>query len=294
MKVGAVYPSTELGGDVEALERFAVAIEAMGYDHLVLYDHVLGATHARRDPPLIGPYTEKDPFHDPLVAFSFLAGLTRRIELVTGILILPQRQTVLVARQAADVALLSRGRLRLGVGIGWNPVEYDALGEDFHRRGRKFDEQIPYLRRLWREELIDFAGNFHRIDRANLMPRPSAPIPIYCGGLSEPAYRRAAKLADGFIFGFVFNRDPLGGWRRIQEMLREEGRPVDGFVAQFTLHPTGERRLTIQDTVEAVTQLQDAQATGVTVNSMGKGFTGVEQHIDFMADAKSTVDAILA
>src|SRR5262249_49955317 len=160
---------------------------------------VLGAAHENRDPPLMA-YDENDPFHDPLVAFGYLAAITKRLELVTGVLILPQRQTALVARQAAHVDLLSGGRLFLGVGTGWNYVEYDALGHDFGSRGRRMDEQIPYLRRLWSETVISFEGEFDRIDRANLAPRPRRSIPIYCGGMVPAAYRRAARLADGFIF----------------------------------------------------------------------------------------------
>src|SRR5581483_6056407 len=155
MKIGVIYPQTELGGDPEAVRRIGISAEELGYHHLLAYDHVLGATHAR-EPKLTGPYTDKHPFHDPFVMFAHLAALTRRIEFVTGILILPQRQTGLVARQAADLDLLSGGRLRLGVGIGWNYVEYAALGQDFSTRGRRMAEQVNLLRRLWSEPLVDF------------------------------------------------------------------------------------------------------------------------------------------
>jgi alkanesulfonate monooxygenase SsuD/methylene tetrahydromethanopterin reductase-like flavin-dependent oxidoreductase (luciferase family) len=135
MKVGVVYPQIELGGDPNAVRRIGKAVEDLGFDYLLAYDHVLGAVHADRTPPLPGPYTERDPFHDPFVLFGYLAGITERIGLATGVLVLPQRQTALVARQAADVDLLSGGRLRLGVGVGWNHVEYEALGQDFRSRG---------------------------------------------------------------------------------------------------------------------------------------------------------------
>src|SRR3984957_18542098 len=147
--IGVVYPQTELRGDPEAVRRIGRAVEDLGFDHLSAYDHVLGAVHADRNPPLTGPYTEHDPFHDPFVMFAYLAGITQRLQFVTGILILPQRQTVLVARQAADLDLLSGDRLRLGVGIGWNYVEYTALGQDFHARGKRLAEQVELLRRLW-------------------------------------------------------------------------------------------------------------------------------------------------
>src|ERR1700722_8012266 len=178
MKIGVIYPQTELKGDPGAVRRIGLAAEELGYHHLLTYDHVLGATHDRM-PKLTGPYTEKDPFHDPFVMFAYLAGITKRLELVPGILILPQRQTVLVARQAADLDLLSGERLRLGVGIGWDYVEYDSLGQDFRRRGKRVGEQISLLRRLWSEPLVKFEGAFDRVDRGTLNPRPRRPIPIW-------------------------------------------------------------------------------------------------------------------
>ncbi len=200
MEIGVVYPQIELSGDPEAVRRIGMAVEELGFDHLLAYDHVLGAVHAHRTPPLTGPYTENDPFHDPLVMFAYLAALTHRIGLTTGVLILPQRQTALVARQAADVDLLSGGRLRLGVGIGWNHVEYEALGQDFHTRGARQEEQIELLRRLFTEPVVDFLGRFDRVDRAALLPKPARAMPLWLGGYSDAAFDRAARLADGFIF----------------------------------------------------------------------------------------------
>src|SRR4030081_3577040 len=200
MEIGVVYPQTELRGDPDAVRRIGRAVEDLGFDHLLAYDHVLGAVHADRTPPLTGPYTEHDPFHDPFLMFAYLAAITQRIGFATGILILPQRPTALVARQAADVDLLSGGRLRLGVGVGWNPVEYEALGQDFRTRGARQEEQIELLRRLFTEPVVDFSGRFHRVDRAALVPKPARPIPIWLGGSSEVAFDRAARLANGFIF----------------------------------------------------------------------------------------------
>src|SRR5580698_63345 len=200
MQIGVVYPQIELGGDPIAVRRLGLAVEQLGFDYLLAYDHVLGAVHADRIPLLTGPYTEHDPFHDPLVMFAYLAGITQRIHFATGVLILPQRQTALVARQAADLELLSGGRLRLGVGIGWNHVEYQALGEEFRTRGARQEEQIGLLRALFTEPIVDFDGRFDRIDRAALVPKPDRPIPIWLGGSSEAAHERAARLADGFIF----------------------------------------------------------------------------------------------
>jgi probable F420-dependent oxidoreductase len=201
VRLGAIFPTTEIGDDPAAIRDWAQAAEALGYHHIVVYDHVLGAVHAGRTPPLGGPYTERDAFHEPFVLFGFLAAVTQRIELCTGVLILPQRQTALVAKQAAEVDLLSRGRLRLGVGTGWNHVEYESLGTSFEDRGARFDEQVTLLRALWREPLVDFSGRFHRVDRANLLPRPRREIPIWFGGFTPVAVRRAARVGDGILFG---------------------------------------------------------------------------------------------
>ena len=177
VQIGVVYPQIELGGDPTAVRRFGRAVEELGFDYLLAYDHVLGAVHAGRTPRLTGPYTERDPFHDPFVMFAYLAGMTERIGFATGVLILPQRQTALVARQAADVDLLSGGRLRLGVGVGWSPVEYQALGQDFRSRGARQEEQIELLRRLFTEPVVDFVGRFDRVDRAALVPKPARSVP---------------------------------------------------------------------------------------------------------------------
>lgn len=278
MKLGVIYPQIELRGDPRALDALARATEALGYDYFAMFDHVAGAVREGRDAPLMGPYSEQDPFHDPLVSFGYIAGITQRIELVTGIMVLPQRQTLLVARQAADVDLLSNGRLRLGVGAGWNHVEFAALGQDFHTRGRRMSEQIGLLRRLWAEPVVDFAGEFDRADRVGLNPRPNRQIPILCGGLSEPAYRRAARLADGFIFGGPFDR-VLAGWDRVRAMLAEEGRPIAGFAAEYQ-SPDG---LSVAETLDLARRWADAGGTHFAVRTMKLGYTEAQQHIDRVA-----------
>jgi probable F420-dependent oxidoreductase len=292
MKLGTTYPQIELGGDPHALRRFAEATEQLGYDHILLYDHVVGAVHEGRDPPLWGPYTEKDPFHDIFTAFAYLAALTERIELISGILILPQRQTVLVAKQAADVDLMSNGRLRLGVGSGWNYVEYDALGEEWAKRGAKMSEQIPYLRRLWSEEAIDWRGQFDQIDRGNIVPRPKRQIPIYCGGFADPAFRRAAKLADGFIFASALSDQAIASWGRVKELLREEGRSTEDFGTLFVLHPD-QPNVRINQIAEALLRLRDAGADEASIVTMQKGFATVDQHIDFITEVKAKAEAAL-
>jgi probable F420-dependent oxidoreductase len=189
--------------DTGAVKAFAQAAEDLGYDHIVIYDHVLGAVHAGREPKLTGPYKETDPFHEPLVTYAYLAGITKKIELVTGVIILPQRQTALFAKQAADVDLFSDGRLRLGVGIGWNWVEYDALEmpRHFRRRGRRQEEQIGLIRKLWEEPVVEYEDSDHCIDRAGILPRLKRQIPIWLGGSSKAAFDRAARIGDGFLFG---------------------------------------------------------------------------------------------
>lgn len=228
LRLGVVFPTCEIGDDPVAVRDFAQAAEDLGYDHLVAYDHVVGAVHADRQPPLWGPYTEADPFHEPFVLFGFLAGVTRRLELATGVIILPQRQTVLVAKQAAEIAVLSGGRLRLGVGTGWNYVEYDSLGVPFERRGARLDEQVEVLRRLWREPLVDIHGQFHRIDRASMLPKPPADIPIWFGGTSTRALARAAATGDGFLFGSSGPRI-TALVEQTQELLQANGRDPSTF-----------------------------------------------------------------
>lgn len=285
MKVGVIYPQAELAGDPENLRRFAQAAEGLRYDHLVMYDHVIGAAQEDRDPPLWGPYSEKTPFHDPLVAFGYLSGLTERIEFVTGILIAPQRQTILIARQTADVDLMSGGRLRLGVGAGYNPLEYHAMGADFRARGRKLNEQIPYLRRLWSEELISYEGDFEQIDRAAIVPRPRRQIPILCGGFAEAMFRRAVAMADGFIFGYGLGEDAMRGWERLQDLLAEAERPAAGFGAQFLMHPP-QGPYCDEETVAGAHRLAEAGATHASLYTMDRGFTEVDEHIDYLAAMK--------
>jgi len=278
MQVGIVYPQTELGGDPAAIRKIGRAVEDLGFDHILAYDHVLGAVHADRTPRLPGPYNEHDPFHDPFVMFGYLAGITERIGLATGILILPQRQTALVARQAADVDLLSGGRLRLGVGVGWSHVEYEALGQAFASRGARQEEQIQLLRQLFTEPVVDFSGRFDRIDRAALAPKPARPIPIWLGGSGDRAYERAARLADGFIFfgGGVDNA--IAAWSSLRDRVAGAGRSVDGFGGEYVAL-SGSNLGELSDEIDT---WSDAGGTHVSVVTMGLGLGSVDEHIEFM------------
>ena len=286
MKIGVVYPQIELRGDPSAVRRIGRAVEDLGFDHLLAYDHVLGAVHADRTPPLTGPYTENDPFHDPLVMFAYLAGMTERIHFTTGVLILPQRQTVLVARQAADLDLLSGGRLRLGVGVGWNHVEYEALGQDFHRRGARQEEQIGLLRRLFTEPLVDFEGRFDRVDRAALLPRPERSIPIWLGGSGDVAFERAARLADGFIFSAADIDQAVGKWQRLRARVGELGRPVDEFGGEYVARA----REGVDGFAADFDAWGEAGGTHVSVVTMGLGLDTAEAHIGYLASVSAALN----
>ena len=227
MRIGVVFPQTEIGADPSYIKDFGQAAEDLGFSHILAYDHVIGANLASR-PDWKPPYSHLDMFHEPFVLFGYLAGLTQKIELVTGIIILPQRQTVLVAKQAAALDVFSRGRLRFGIGIGWNPVEYEALGEDFKNRGSRCEEQIAVLRQLWTQQTVTFQGRWHKITDAGINPLPvQRPIPIWFGGSDERALRRLAKYGDGW-FPLVGPDDKCRGLiDKIRGYAKEAGRNPD-------------------------------------------------------------------
>jgi probable F420-dependent oxidoreductase len=279
VQIGVVYPQTELRGDPTAVRLIARAVEDLGFDHLLAYDHVLGAVHEGRARPLTGPYTEHDPFHDPLVMFAYLAGITERIQFATGVMVLPQRQTALVARQAADVDLFSGGRLRLGVGVGWNYVEYEALAQDFTTRGARQEEQIGVLRRLFTEPTVDFSGRFHRIDRAALLPKPSRSIPIWLGGGSEAAFDRAARLADGFIFFGGGIEQTGSAWNQLRDRVSALDRSVEDFGADWIVLPRGGTAEVVAD----VDAWRNAGGTHISLVSMGLGLDSIEGHVEYLA-----------
>ena len=282
MQLGAVFPQTEIGSDPEPVRDFAVAAEELGYDYLLVYDHVIGADPSKHT--LVGPYTHDSMFHEPFVLFGYLAAITQRMDLVTGILILPQRQTALVAKQAAEVDLLSGGRLILGVGVGWNQVEFEVLGEDFHRRGRRTEEQLELLRRLWTEELVTFEGRFDTVRHAGINPRPEREIPIWFGGMSSPVLRRCGRYGSGWIPRDQFPEDPARNrddilWRldRIRQHASAASRDPDA-IALSTRAAVTDGDL---DAQLAIAQgWEDAGATHVSFNTMNAGLTSPQQHID--------------
>jgi probable F420-dependent oxidoreductase len=286
VQIGVVYPQIELRGDPSAVRRIGRAVEDLGFDHLMAYDHVLGAVHSDRTPPLTGPYTERDPFHDPFVMFSYLAAITERINFATGILVLPQRQTALVARQAADVCLLSGGRLRLGVGVGWSRVEYEALGQDFRTRGARQEEQIVLLRKLFTEPVVDFSGRFDRIDRASLVPKPAFPVPIWLGGSSDIAFDRAARLGDGFIFFGGGIDHSVNALRRLRDRVDDLGKSGEAFGGDYVLLPPGGAG----DVTSEIAAWREAGGTHASLVTMGRGLASVDAHIDYLASVAAALN----
>jgi probable F420-dependent oxidoreductase len=284
LNVGIVFPHAESGTDPSAIRDFAQAAEALGFSHILAFDHVLGADPGGRG-DWSGRYTSSTPFREPLTLFAFTAGITSRIGLATGVLILPQRQTALVAKQAAEVQLLSGGRLRLGVGTGWNKVEYDALQQDFHTRGRREEEQIALLRQLWENDVVTFDGRFDRVDRAGINPRPLNPIPIWLGGRDDAVLRRAARCADGWLPLFAPGAELADALTRLDGYLAAAGRSRDDFGIEgfVNFEPEGAERWAGQ-----LAKWTEAGATHVSLRTMPPGLAaprpgfGMNWHIEAM------------
>lgn len=276
MKFGVVYPQTELGSDPLAIRDYVQTAESLGFNHILAYDHVLGA-NPDRPRRLTGPYTFEHPFSEILVLFSYIAAITEKIELTTGIIILPQRQTALVAKQVATLDVLSGGRLRLGVGLGWNWVEYEALGENFHNRGRRVEEQIELLRELWTQPLVNFQGRWHVIPDAGLNPLPIQPsIPIWFGGHADPVLYRVATLGDGWMPNYRSAADAKISLDKIGLFLDDAGRSWNEIGLEFRLLYGG------GDPEKWATAMQDWRTAGAThcsINTMGCGFDTPAKHI---------------
>jgi len=285
MELGAGLMASELGNDPGAIRDFAQTIEGLGFDNMFTNDHVVGG-HPDRLRPGEKVNTFEMPCHEPFVLLSFVAGATTRLGLVTSIVILPQRQTVLVAQQAADVDLLSHGRLRLGVGTGWNWVEYHALGQDFASRGRRITEQAQLLRRLWSEPLVSFEGEFDHIERGCINPRPRRMIPMWFGGFGDAAFRRASRLGDGFSFAGDVD-SALNGVHRVNELLAAEGRDAGEFGRELILT----RARTAADVVDTASKWADVGGSQVSIVTMKVGLDGHQAHVDHLAELKAAIDA---
>ena len=293
MKTGVVFPQTEIGADPVAVRDYVQAVESLGYAHMMAYDHVLGADtnqHANWE----GSYTSESMFHEPFVLFGYLAGVTTTLELVTAVLILSQRQTALVAKQAAEVDLLTGGRLRLGVGVGWNHVEYEALNQDFSNRGRRYAEQIPLLRAFWTNDVVGFDGKYHKVDHAGVNPLPvQRPIPIWMGAgaranpvPTDRVLRRVASLADGWFPQMQPGDDAKFTIERLQTFLSEVGRES----SSMGMEP----RINLADGNPEIWQAhanawQSMGATHVSINTMRAGLNSPQDHIDAIQKFKEVI-----
>ena len=276
MQIGVVFPQTEFGNDPTALRDYTQLVEELGYTHILAYDHVLGANPDRPE-GFQGPYTFATPFHEVFVLFSFMAAITQRVEFVTGILILPQRQTALVAKQAASLDVLSGGRFRLGVGIGWNPVEYVALNERFDTRGRRVEEQVAVMRKLWTEPLVTFEGKYHQIPDAGINPLPiQQPIPVWFGGYVDAVLRRIARIGDGWMPGYRTADKAAPDLEKLHQYLEEAGRPADALGLEPRLHYDKGNPDEWMDVMEG---WRKAGATHLSINTMGCGFENPAAHM---------------
>jgi probable F420-dependent oxidoreductase len=286
MRIGVVFPQTEIGPDVGAIRAYAERVQDLGYHHVLAYDHVLGAD-TQVHSGWRGPYDLHTTFHEPFVLFGYLAALTS-MELVTGIIILPQRQTALVAKQAAEVDLLTGGRFRLGIGIGWNAVEYEALGKEFSDRGRRVEEQVEVLRRLWTEQSVTFEGRDEVITGAGIAPLPvQRPLPIWFGGSSPRAYERMGRLADGW-----FPQVPPGPKLvEAREVLDRAARGAGRDPASIGMEGRVSWGVGGADTViDHAGRWRDAGASHISVNTMGAGLSSVDEHLDALATVADALE----
>ena len=286
MRLGAIFPQTEIGADPAAVRDFAQAAEGLGYEHLLVFDHVLGADASKRD-GWDRPYSSADMFHEPFVLFGYLGAITEKLEFVTGVLILGQRQTSLVAKQAAEVDVLTGGRLRLGIGIGWNEVEYEGLGQRFTNRGRRSEEQIDLLRQLWTTEVVDFHGRYHNVTHAGINPLPvQQPIPIWLGGGAPEVVQRIGKMGDGWFPQFQPDSE---GQERINEM-REYARAAGRDPAKIGIEGRVGLATDKQEDWEKLAAAWDeVGGTHLSVNTMRAGLKGPDQHIEAIKRFKETV-----
>ncbi|MDB5077819.1 MAG: Luciferase-like monooxygenase [Chloroflexi bacterium] len=286
MKIGVVFPQNEITADPGAVREYAQAAEEFGYTHLLAYDHVVGADTSTR-PDWNGPYTHKSLFHEPLVLFGYLAGLTKKLELVTGVLILPQRQTVLVAKQAAEIDVLTGGRFRLGVGVGWNYVEYHALGMDFSNRGKRCEEQIAVLRALFTQESVTYHGHWHTIEAAGINPLPvQRPIPIWIGGGAEATLRRVATMGDGWFPNLPPDEETKAAIAKIRSYALELGRDPESIGIEGRLQYADQSP---DDWVRGIKAWEALGATHVSINTMRAGLDGPSAHIEAIRRFKEAV-----
>ena len=287
MEVGVIFPQTEIEPDPVAIKDFAQAAEAMGYSHLFIADHVLGADSAHHDFPALRTYNHKSVVHETLTLMGYLSAVTQRVGLATGILILPQRQTVLVAKQAAEVDVLSGGRLRLGIGVGWNTVEFQALGEDFHNRGARSAEQIEVMRALWTQDVVDFHGKWHNISHAGLNPLPvQRPIPVWLGAGSaqgptppDSVLKRVARLADGWCPNLSPNETGRSIVEKVHGFMKEIGRDPEALGLDGRLRTSGKQP---EDWMDEAKAWKDLGASHLSIENRQGGLKTAGEHIEAM------------
>ncbi|MEU7854287.1 LLM class F420-dependent oxidoreductase [Nonomuraea sp. NPDC049141] len=285
MRIGVVFPQTEIGADAGAVRAYGQRVEELGFRHVMAFDHVVGAdpaVHRGWD----GPYDVRTTFHEPMVLFGYLAALTS-LELVTGIIILPQRQTALVAKQAAEVDLLTTGRFRLGVGLGWNRVEYEALGQDFTTRGKRVEEQVELMRRLWTEPSVTFEGTFDRVTGAGLAPLPvQRPIPVWFGGQSPAAYRRAGRLADGWFPQMSPGPQLDEAKAMVEEAASQAGRDPAALGMEGRVRWDG----SADELHKSVHRWRESGATHVAIDTMRAGLRSVDEHLAALETAAAVLE----
>ena len=279
-KIGAVFPQTEIGNDPDGINQYVTAVESMGYDHILIYDHVLGASTANR-PNWKGAYRLEDSFHEVMVLFGYISAITTKIELATGILVLPQRDTALVAKQAAELDILSNGRLRLGVGIGWNDVEFEALNSEFTNRGARIEEQVSLLRELWTNELVTFKGKWHDLDDVGINPLPpQSPIPIWFGGAANAVMQRIGKMGDGWIYP-GYSPFPDIQSKTMLDSIKNSANQANRSISQIGIEKIlSESEKPKEGWSDAGSLWMEYGATHLSINTMGANLTSINGHLN--------------
>ena len=295
MEVGVIFPQTEIEPDPLAIKDFAQAAEDMGYAYIFIADHVLGADPAHHDFPALRTYNHKSVVHETMTLMGYLSAITEQVGLATGILILPQRQTVLVAKQAAEVDVLSGGRLRLGIGVGWNSVEFEALGEEFHNRGARSAAPIDVMRALWTQEVVDYHGKWHNISHAGLNPLPvQRPIPVFLGAgssatptIAEPVLKRVARIADGWCPNFGPDERGRAYVEKVHGYMLEMGRDSDKLQLDGRLRTSGKQP---EDWIDEAKAWEELGARYLSIENRQGGLKTAGEHIEAMRRFKDVTD----
>lgn len=284
MQIGVTFPQNEIGADPAGIRDYVQAVEGQGYRHLVIYDHVLGADTTNR--PGWQGYTYKELFHEVFVVLGYIAAISQ-LELATDVVVLPQRQTALVAKQAAEVDVLSGGKFRLGIGIGWNPVEYEALGKEFRARGSVIEEQIEVLRLLWSQPSVTFKGKYHSITEAGLNPLPvHHSIPIWTGGRADALLRRTARVANGWFPLGRPDEQMRATIERLRTYIKEAGRDISEVGIEAAINV---REGDLDEQMRQTEQWRQIGATHITLNTMGAGFRSLDEHLDALRRYKEAI-----